>query len=300
MYCKIANMRKGKFFEQIVSVIEEGLKLDGNTIVQHDIKLVDQIGVTRQIDVYITSEVNGHTIKIVVECKDHNRKVELSDIDSFDSKTKRLAIDKRIYVSKMGYQSGAITTAQKLGIELCTLSDLSLDTVKSWLLLQDFQFINQLYNFEQIRFNLDKDSKVKNVDSNFSIEGSIYLSDKKTKVSTSDILQNLVNQSGNNIPNFFEEGKTKMIVFNFPVNPYYLKYKNDYHRIDNIQCVIRFQSDIRNFPISRVQEYSQTNGKKLAQVASFEFPALSQNFIMSFVKSEKDGLARVVVARKKK
>ncbi|MCH7952184.1 hypothetical protein IH980_05595, partial [Patescibacteria group bacterium] len=224
----------------------------------------------------------------------------LSDIDAFDSKTKRLAIDKRIYVAKKGYQSGAIKAAKQLGIELCTLSNLSSTIIKSWLQIPGLQLINHLYNFTYIRFNLDKNSKIKKITGNFDIESSIYLGDQKTKVTTTEIRQNLVNQLGKNEPSFFETGKTKKVVFNFPNNAYYLNVKGKFYRIDNIEAIVEFKVETQNYPFSSIQLYSQVKGKDLAQVASIEFPAMSQEFVMSFIKSEKDNLTRVVVARKKK
>lgn len=293
-------MRKGRTFEQIVSLIEQGLKTDDSTVVSHDIKLTDQLGIERQIDVYITSQISGHPICVAVECREHNYAIKLKDIDDFDSKTKRLAIDKRIYVAKKGYQSGAIKAAKKLGIELCTLSDLSPATIKSWLQIPGLQLINHLCDFSHMRFNLDKEAKLKKITGAFDIESSIYLSDKKTKIGAAEIRQNLVNQLGKNEPDFFEPGKTKKVIFNFPNNAFHLKVKNKFYRINNIEAIIQFKIQQQNYPISSIQQYSQIDGKDLAKVASIEFPAMSQEFIMSFVRSEKDGLTRIVVAPKKK
>lgn len=292
-------MQKWKFFEQIISLIEHGLKTDESTIVSHDIRLIDQLGIKRQIDVYIVTQINGHPVRVVVECKDHANRIKLKDIDDFDSKTKRLAIDKRIYVAKTGYQAGAVKAAKALGIELCTLSDISSETVKSWLQIPGLQLINHLYNFLNIRFNLKKDTNINTISKPFDIESSIYSNDKKTKVGTAEIRQNLVNQLGKSEPDFFEPEKTKKVIFNFPGNAYYLKIKNEFYRVENIEAVIQFQIQQHNYPVSSIKRYSQIEGENLADVASVEFPAMSQEFIMSFVKSEKDGLTRVVVAPKK-
>ena len=146
----------------------------------------------------------------------------------------------------------------------------------------------------------NKNSKIKKITGNFDIESSIYLGDQKTKVTTTEIRQNLVNQLGKNEPSFFETGKTKKVVFNFPNNAYYLNVKGKFYRIDNIEAIVEFKVETQNYPFSSIQLYSQVKGKDLAQVASIEFPAMSQEFVMSFIKSEKDNLTRVVVARKKK
>ncbi|MGD9129150.1 MAG: restriction endonuclease [Candidatus Woesebacteria bacterium] len=293
-------MSQGKIFEQIVSLIEHSLKSDENVTVKHDVKLVDSLGIERQIDVYITAFINEHEITVAIECKDHNSKVKITEIDAFDSKTRKLAVDKRIFVSKNGYQSGAIKTAKKTGIELCTLSNLSKEVLKSWLQIPGLQMINQIYDFKHSRFNLAKETTVKKLPPNYDIESNLYLADKKKQISTSEVRQNLINQLSKQHPDFFEPNKTKKVVFNFPKEPYYLKINNLFERIDNIESIIFFRSEITNHPISYIQQYSQINGKNIAKAASIEFPALSQEFILSFVRSESDNLTRVVIAPKKK
>jgi len=89
-------MRKGRLFEEIVTLVEHALGAGENTKVSHDVKLLDRNGNKRQIDVYIVSEVSGHQICIAIECKDHKRKIELSDIESFVQKTRYLPVDKCI------------------------------------------------------------------------------------------------------------------------------------------------------------------------------------------------------------
>lgn len=294
-------MRKGRIFEQIVSLVEQGLKTDENTIIKHDVSLTDLLGNKRQIDVYITSLVSDHEISIAIECRDYKKnKIKIDDIEAFDIKTRQLAINKRIFVTNVGYQSGAVNAAEKRGIDLYTLSDLSPALVKSWLQIPGLQLINQLYNFTHVRFNLNKNSKIKKIDGKFDIESSLYLSDKKTKVTTTEIRQNLFSQLAKKKPDFFEEGKRKKVTFNFPRKAYYLKYKDEFDKIANIEAIVEFKQVQKNHPVTSIQQYSKAKGKKLAQVVSIEFPAMQQEFIMSFVKSEKNNLTRIVVAPKKK
>ena len=104
----------GKSFEHIVTLIETSLAEKGNVTVQHNVSIIDKDGIERQIDVLIECDLGSRLGKeiIIVECKDCNtKKIELTHVDSFISLVESVSAIKGIYVSKIGFQSGAITKA---------------------------------------------------------------------------------------------------------------------------------------------------------------------------------------------
>ncbi|WP_461137325.1 restriction endonuclease, partial [Spirosoma terrae] len=96
-------------------------------------KMVNDCGLEREIDVYIETTDK----KIVIECKDWRHKknsIKIDLIDAFYGKTSLLpSIDRRIFVARGRYQSGAKILADYLGIELCTLDKIDKNTVLNWL-----------------------------------------------------------------------------------------------------------------------------------------------------------------------
>ena len=77
----------------------------------------------RQIDVLITSQVAGMPLKTVVECRDHNRILDVTAIDAFQSKLVDVSANKGVLVSRKGFSGTAKKKAKRVGITLCTAAD---------------------------------------------------------------------------------------------------------------------------------------------------------------------------------
>ncbi len=127
-------MKKGKSFESIARIIYESLNNLDTASIQENVLLIDKGGTKREIDILIRSTIFESIINIAIECKDHQKPVSRSMIDSFYAKCIAIPeINKLIFISKSGYQSGAISGAKLLGISLYELSDLKYIDVLSWL-----------------------------------------------------------------------------------------------------------------------------------------------------------------------
>lgn len=113
--------KKGTEYELFVKDVYERLNaVDGlsDVKIQHDIKLTGAAGVEHQIDVYWTFSKGGVNYRVAVECKDYNRKVSKDRIQSFHDVLHDIGNIYGIFVTKMGFQSGAIEYAKKYGIQL--------------------------------------------------------------------------------------------------------------------------------------------------------------------------------------
>jgi len=88
----------------------------------------------------VESEVNGFKIKIAIECKEHKRKVGSSLVEAFHGKCLRIPdINKKVLVSSNGFTRGAIETAEDFDVELFTLAELSVDSIKNWIIIKEYQ-----------------------------------------------------------------------------------------------------------------------------------------------------------------
>ncbi|MBK8505969.1 MAG: restriction endonuclease [Saprospiraceae bacterium] len=129
-------MKKGKFFESVVSLIQSSLVDKLDTEVLTNVKIKDLSGVSREIDVLIRSIVNEMVIQIALECKDHSRPVEREKIDAFHGKCSALpGINKKVFISSLGFQSGAVKGAKQYGVDLYTLEEINEDEIFKWLCL---------------------------------------------------------------------------------------------------------------------------------------------------------------------
>jgi len=121
--------KESVFFEKQISRIHKLLEED-NVLVTWNDKIFDPDNPSqkRQIDITIKKE-NKITF---IECRLHKSKQNVKWIEELIGRRPSLNADSIIGVSSSGFTEGAINKANKFGIFLRDLSDLTSDEVKSW------------------------------------------------------------------------------------------------------------------------------------------------------------------------
>lgn len=118
-------MRKWKLYEEVTGMIFKALSGNEQVSIRTDVEIPDFHGDDRQIDVIIEHEIAKIPVRIAVECRDYKDTISVSQIEAFHSKCLRLpGIHRMIFVTKTGYQSGAISAAKDFKIELYLLKDI--------------------------------------------------------------------------------------------------------------------------------------------------------------------------------
>jgi hypothetical protein len=74
----------------------------------------------REVDVLITSRVQGREFRIGVECRDHRRANDIAWVEQVRTKLADLQLDQMVLVSSSGFTGGAVAKARYYGIELVT------------------------------------------------------------------------------------------------------------------------------------------------------------------------------------
>ncbi len=119
---RMTKKKPGAEFELAVARIQQ--KLDPNSKVTHNERLVDRIGIKRQCDVVIRGQFGGRPVFGVIECKDHKRKKGVAEIEAFAKKTENLGANLRMMFSKCGFTKSALELAAHEHIEcFSTLND---------------------------------------------------------------------------------------------------------------------------------------------------------------------------------
>lgn len=114
-------MKAGTEYELFVKEVYEMIhRYEGvdHIRIQHDVKLKGASGVKRQVDIYWEFRSAGVNYRVIVECKDYKHAVSLERIDAFHAKLLDLGGATGVFVSKNGFQSGAIELAKQYGIQL--------------------------------------------------------------------------------------------------------------------------------------------------------------------------------------
>lgn len=131
---------KGILLEQIVAMLHksEGVKVETNVFLPP--KSSDESR-RREIDVLLTSDVAGYSVRVAIQCKNYGKPITIGQIGEFRDLLEDVGIPYQygIIVSVNGYQSGAISRAKELGIKTLVLEGLDETRLKAE--IQDtFQF----------------------------------------------------------------------------------------------------------------------------------------------------------------
>lgn len=114
----MTSKKKGDILEDLVALLYE--VSGANVDVRIDVPCIDAPGSTREIDVLVRPDLVGATVPIVIECKNEKAPVGVERIDAFVGKLIDVGVPREqgIYVSPIGFTSGAVRRADKAGIQL--------------------------------------------------------------------------------------------------------------------------------------------------------------------------------------
>ena len=116
--------KMGSEYEQFVQKLQQALLDSESFAEQHNItvernkKIIDNIGIEREFDLYWEYELAGITYKTIIECKDYSSRISIEKIDALIGKLHDLPDIKPVFATKIGYQSGAEIKARQNKIDL--------------------------------------------------------------------------------------------------------------------------------------------------------------------------------------
>lgn len=114
---------KARLLEQLVADL---YKLDDVTVETNVfVRVPENPERKREIDVLVTGHFAGLAMRIPIECKNYKRRIQAPDIDAFVGKLNDLRLPLQgVYVSTIGFSSGALECAEKANIKTLLLSGL--------------------------------------------------------------------------------------------------------------------------------------------------------------------------------
>ena len=122
------NVEYEKLVQDIYTALHNQEEVD--TInVQQDVLIEGRSGFKHQIDVYWEFELAGLIYKVAIECKNWNNNVPIGKIRDFFGVLHDIGDIKGVFVTKVGFQSGAIQFADYYGIDI---KEARVPTEKDW------------------------------------------------------------------------------------------------------------------------------------------------------------------------
>jgi hypothetical protein len=87
--------------------------------VLHDVKLDGRLSKTqRQVDVLVRQTIGQYEIRIVIDCKDYNKPVDVKGVEEFDGLVRDVGAEKGVLVCPKGFTEAAKARAEGLQIAL--------------------------------------------------------------------------------------------------------------------------------------------------------------------------------------
>lgn len=120
----VGAVRSGDPFEELVGRIFTILATDESASVELDVQLEGHDG-PRQIDVLVRSSVGPVDLLTIVECKDFDRRIDVTKVDALQSVLQDVNASKGVLVSRKGFSRTAIRKAKRIGMALLRADDLS-------------------------------------------------------------------------------------------------------------------------------------------------------------------------------
>lgn len=125
-------------FEQLVRRIEE-MACPLGAIVKSPDRVRDlTTGRLREVDASIRYRVGTTDLLITVECRKRKRRADDTWIEQLATKRLKIGAAKTIAVSSSGFSQAAMETAEKYGIEVRTLSEVSQADIQRWFIDRPF------------------------------------------------------------------------------------------------------------------------------------------------------------------
>lgn len=114
--------KPGKEFQDIIAEIQK--QLSGDSVIKSPDYIMGVITrIKREVDVSIRSKIGLYDFLTIIECRDHERPVNVTYIEQLISKRDDVKANKVIVISRNGFTQTANDLARIKGIDLFRFSD---------------------------------------------------------------------------------------------------------------------------------------------------------------------------------
>ncbi len=130
------KVKDWKAFELLVAAIEKRMAPKGAVVSSPDrIRDIDT-GQLREVDASIRFRAGSVDILITIECRKRSRGSDVTWIEQLATKRTKVGASKTIAVSASRFSQAAIASAQRYGIELRILGEITAEQIDNWLASQ--------------------------------------------------------------------------------------------------------------------------------------------------------------------
>lgn len=192
----------GRVYECLVQEIyKEILKSEGvnNIKVEHDITLKGKT-TKHQIDVYWEHEVGNSKFRTIIQAKDWESSVPQKEMLAFVEIIRDLPTGtKGVFITKSGYQKGAINVAKANGIDIYVLRAPNTNDFKNKMMKMQLNLNIEMLYYKDIRIEIDKNKNTNINGGRLPISGDLIIHEKDKNKTVKELIIELCKQNGKDI-----------------------------------------------------------------------------------------------------
>lgn len=204
--------KAGEEYEILVkNIYEEILKNEDidNIKVEHDVKIEGK-STTHQIDVYWEHRIGNSNFRMIIQAKDWKRPVPQKEVLALAEIVEDLPTGtKGVFISRSGYQEGAIKVAQAKGIDIYELRQPNDKDFKDKIMKAEIKINIEIPYYENMSIVVNKNKSPNIKEKRLCICGDTIVYEKTENKTIKEIILELCNNNGKNIENAeykFNEG----------------------------------------------------------------------------------------------
>lgn len=177
--------------------------------VQHNVTLKGKT-TSHQIDVYWECKIANSRFSMIIQAKDWKTAVPKKEMLAFVEIIRDLPTGtKGVFISKSGFQKGAIEVAIANGIDIYILKEAELNDFKDKMMKMKVDFCIEIPFYEDIEIEVNKNKNPIVKEGKFPISRDLIIYEKDKEKNVSEIILELCNQNNENIKKCdykFDEG----------------------------------------------------------------------------------------------
>ncbi len=285
--------RLGRDLEKLVATLENLL-----SDTQVDIKSPDYImgvnsGSFREIDVSLRAQVGSSHVLVILEVRDRRETEDVTWIEQLATKRADVLASKVVAISSSGFSEGARNMAAHLGIELRSVEELTVDAIVDWFRVPYLESMTRHGQFLHAELRAEKEfhdalkAALEKVDGNSPI---LVHTETRNTISITEAWQEILNQNPQLFDDLEPNGETRRLKLqaNY-VNPksrYQVLTSSGPVHIKQIIFDTELSIKVTHEPISQITQYSDADGKRIAQSIRFTTKVGDKDADLGFHKIE--------------
>jgi len=297
----------GKYLERLVSQVEKYF-LPVNFNVKTNEKVFNDDGVQiAEFDIEIKGNLGTTEINWLIECRDRPSQGAApgSWIEQLVGRRLRFNFNKVTAVSSTGFAEGVKEYAEKEGIELRTVKEISINDIRSWCGLSEMILWKDSggLSHADIKIETTTDERIKNeiktINDRYPDQRFIWYSKDNKFLRPVDLFQSAMTQNKFVYDNI-EIGKPKPINAEITIKeeyPCFIKTKYGDVKLENIFCIGYIIRNEERRPVEKIVEYSNDGKEKISQLVTMSFSVEDNQFELNAHKMKADGKTLITLSK---